>query len=52
LLKICAQQTDKKVTVVNTQNIFEVQQPVFKALIDDELMSAGTGSAAVSEHEK
>lgn len=58
LLKICAQQTDKKVTLVNIENIFEVQQPVFKVLISDELMSAlsspvlGAGSTAMLEHEK
>lgn len=58
LLKICAQQTDKKVTVVNTKNIFEAQYPVFKGLIDDELMSAQSSPVLeqevllILEHEK
>lgn len=39
MLKICAQQANKKVTGVNIEKIFEVQQTAFKVLAEDEFMS-------------
>lgn len=39
LLRICAQQTEKNVTVVSIENTFEIQWSSFKALLDIELMS-------------
>lgn len=49
MLKICAQQANKKVTGVNIEKIFEVQQTAFKVLAEDEFMSVQGSSIQEQE---